>query len=96
MRCEVCNKRAYSNRCVAHKPRKPIRKKGKHTIEYEEWRDNVARPYLDKTYGHKCAYCGTTKRLDVQHIKKRGSHPHLKMELSNIEYLCRSCHIRAT
>ena len=71
---------------------KPIKAKGKRTLEYEKWRDKVAKPYLDSSQGHFCAWCGTTWGLDVDHIKNRSTHPHLKMELSNVRYLCRACH----
>ena len=90
--CEICGKRAYSNYCMQHKPRKPIKQRGKRTIEYENWRDNVARPHLDKK-GRRCAQCGAVGvPLDVDHIKNRGSHYHLRMNLSNVQYLCRPCH----
>lgn len=78
-----------------HKPKKAIKKKGKHTIEYELWRDNVAIPYLERK-GHKCVKCGATGKLDVDHIKNRGSHYALKMSLTNVQYMCRDCHIRKT
>lgn len=78
-----------------HKKRKAIKQKGKHTIEYEIWRDNVGIPYLEGR-GHTCAECGATGKLDVDHILNRGSHYHLRMDLSNIQYLCRSCHIKKT
>jgi 5-methylcytosine-specific restriction endonuclease McrA len=76
-------------------PRAPkrITTRGEKTIEYEHWRDTVAIPYLDATYGHKCADCGTTTRkLDVDHIRNRGSHPELKMVLANLAWRCRTCH----
>ena len=76
--------------------KKTPNKIGRRGMEYIVWRDTIARPYLDATYGRKCASCGKHGQLDVQHIKKRGSHPDLRMELSNVEYLCRSCHIKAT
>lgn len=90
--CGRCALNRYS------KPRQRIRRKGKRTIEYEAWRRDVAVPYLDKTYGRKCSVlgCPETEYLDVQHKQKRGSHPELKMELSNVEYLCRPHHIEAT
>lgn len=94
--CSVCGKRAYSDYCVQHKPRKAIEQKGNKTIEYEHWRDNVAKPYLNDKYGYHCALCWSQEALDVDHIQKRGSHPELKMELSNVRYLCRPCHIKAT
>lgn len=88
--CQVCAYNKYK------KPGKPISKIGKRTKEYNEWRINVAIPYLDKTYGHKCNNCGATGALDIDHIKPRGSNPQLKMQLNNIQYLCRSCHIKKT
>ena len=84
-----------------HKPRKPIKKKGKHTIEYEIWRDNVARPYLIRNFGEKCAACGGTrcgnKQLDIDHIRPRGSHYALRMSLTNVQFLGRNpCHREKT
>lgn len=95
MTCKVCDKRAYSEYCIMHKPRKPIRKKGKRTLKYKKWRDAVARPHLDSK-GRFCQLCYTTENLDVDHIKKRGSHPDLIMSLSNVRYICRQCHIKIT
>jgi len=88
----VCNKRDYSDYCVLHKPRKRISQFGKEAERYTKFRDEVAIPYLDKTFGHKCRVCGTTNNLDVDHINKRSTHPELKYQLSNLQYLCRKCH----
>ena len=98
MQCLICQKRSYSDYCVQHKPRKRINPMGKRTLEYNEWRDTVAIPYLDATYGRICATpdCMVTTKLDVQHKQKRGSHPELKMNLNNVEYLCRTHHIAIT
>lgn len=92
MTCNVCGKRAYSEYCVRHKPRKPIKQRGKKAIEYEKWRDTIAKPYLDKTFGHRCVDCGAIEGLTVDHIKTRGSRADLKKELSNVQYLCWNCH----
>ncbi len=80
------------------KKRKPLKTRGKRTLIYEEWRDNIAIPHLDKTYGHRCSYdgCNETKNLDVDHILKRGSHPKLKMELTNVRWMCRPHHMEIT
>lgn len=99
--CLYCGKRSYNDYCMQHKPRKPIPQKGKRTIEYEKWRDEVARPYLVKKYGRRCAACGGkrcgNKRLDVDHIKNRGSHYHLRMDLKNVQLLGRfPCHVEKT
>lgn len=96
--CCVCNKRAYSEYCVAHKPRKPILKRGKRTIAYEKWRDEIAKPYLDQVFGRQCRVtgCFETENLHVDHIENRGSHPELKKVLSNVQYLCFKHHREKT
>ena len=46
---------------------------------------------LDKYY-HKCAYCGSTDRLEIDHIKpisKRGL-----SEFSNLQVLCKKCNLK--
>jgi 5-methylcytosine-specific restriction endonuclease McrA len=75
---------------LAKKRMKPIGKQGR---KYQEFRNTVAYPYLVATFGEKCAICKQPgKNLDVDHIQKRGSHPELKYELSNLQLLCRRCH----
>lgn len=96
-----CERGCYGEFCIMHKPRKPIKKKGKRTLEYEEWRDSVAIPHLDKTTGRVCQACFGercgNKQLDVDHILNRGSHYNLKMNLSNVQYLGREpCHREKT
>lgn len=97
--CKVCGKRAYSEFCMYHKPRKAIAKKGSSAKTYEAWRDEVAIPYLDATYGRKCNACGGercgNKQLDVDHIRKRGmgGARSRTMDLNNVQYLGRfPCH----
>lgn len=52
-KCKNCQGPHYTTFCrykppkLLSAPRKPIRKRGKRTIEYEIWRDEVAKPYLD-------------------------------------------------
>lgn len=77
-----------------HKPRKRITQKGKKALAYDEWRDTVAIPYLDKEYGHNCMNCGVGGKLDVDHISKRrmGGAPSRTMNLNNVQFLCRKCH----
>ena len=80
---------------------KPIKKKGKRTIEYEKWRDEVARPYLIEKYGEICVACQGARcgnqQLDVEHKKNRGSHHELKMVLSNVQLMGRyPCHYEKT
>lgn len=89
--CKHCKSSShYSFQCFSQ--RKPIKKLGAKALSWSKFRDNIAIPYLDKTYGHVCRKCGVGGDLDVNHIKSRGSHPELRLALSNLEYLCRSCH----
>lgn len=74
---------------IAKKRPKPI---GKVTAKYIEWRNTVAVPYLDKTFGRTCKNCGAGGKLDVAHFQSRGSNPGLRMSLHNVHYLCRKCH----
>lgn len=107
MKCEICGNRAYSIRCVRHKikrpiavktalprPTKRIRQIGKKTITYNQWRDEVARPYLIAMFGEVCVIPGCTEAtgLDVDHKLNRGSHPELKMVLTNVQLICRPHH----
>lgn len=70
MNCVVCNKRAYSNYCVQHKPRKPIkvnkplprptkriRQVSTKQAQYHVWLEAEARPYLIARDGNKCSCC---------------------------------------
>ncbi|KGJ91091.1 HNH endonuclease [Thalassotalea sp. ND16A] len=45
----------------------------------------------------KCCLCGATKesgaQLHVDHIKPRSTHPHLQLELNNLQILCQPCNI---
>ena len=94
-RCPKCQRE--------HKPQKkqkPIAQKGKKTLQYEKWLMLIAKPHLIRVYGNQCAWCGRSKQhldmigipLDAHHIKGRGSHPKLIMEISNLTLLCRVCH----
>lgn len=74
-----------------------ITRYGKRAREQSTWVRDVARPYLDKTFGHVCAKCGKGDYgmhiLDVDHKLTKGSRPDLKQDLDNIQYLGRiPCH----
>lgn len=95
-RCAACQK-ARSNA----KAPKPIKKRGKRSEAYEVWKKTIAIPYLDKKYGRVCAACKGVRcgnqQLDVDHIKNRGSHPQLRMDVKNVQYLGRfPCHFEKT
>lgn len=79
--------------------KKRMNKKGRQQLEYEKWRDGVAKPFLDETFGRVCSTpgCEATEGLQVDHIKNRGSRADLKMDLENVQYLCAyPCHYNKT
>ena len=103
--CKICEAEYYTwsnlqTKCPKCTPRIPT--KGKRGKTYDYWLKTEARPYLDRLYGLKCISCNIMPPLksngvdyyrhDVDHIKKRGSHQHLKYDLNNVCYRCRICH----
>lgn len=92
---------------MAHKPRKALtarvrpKKMSDKERDYQEWKEAVARPYVVERDGNKCQCCGRpaylNEKLDLDHIKGKGSHRELKRELSNLQLLCRyPCHQNKT
>lgn len=102
--CKVCGKQitvynTIQNKCrdCTVKNAKPIPQRGKQARMWETFRDKVAIPYLDKKFGHVCSVAGCNEtKVDVDHIKGRGSHPHLRYDVKNLRYLCRKHHIERT
>lgn len=45
--------------------------------------------YLD---GDRCAFCGSTKRLEAHHIRKASVYPDISKSLENGITLCHTCH----
>lgn len=92
--CTSCGSQFHYQTFCPYKKRKPITQQGKHAKLWVTFRDKVAKPYLDKKYGHICSYkgCPVTTYLDVDHIKGRGSNPHLRYDVKNMQYLCREHH----
>lgn len=62
----------------------------------------MPRPFNPNTYhgwrklvlarDKKCVQCGSTERLEADHIKPIRTHPHLIYDLANGRALCRECH----
>lgn len=100
--CVICGKRSYSAYCVLHKPRKPInrlrrpRKMSDKEVQYQVWKETVARPALIARDGNKCTCCNRPaeagEKLDIEHTITKGSRPELKQELSNLTLMDRFCH----
>lgn len=101
--CKYCGSvnKHYSTWCIMKPMTKQstklrqthIKKAGKQYDKWKAFREDVAIPYLEATYGHTCRCCGAHGELDIDHIQSKGSHPSLKYELTNLQYLCRfPCH----
>lgn len=54
---------------------------------YHGWRTLVLR-----RDGRKCVLCGSSERLEVDHIKPFSTFPDLRYTLSNGRVLCHECH----
>lgn len=58
-----------------------------------EWRR--LRMMALKKYGPKCMCCGATPQtgavMNVDHIKPRKTHPHLALDIDNLQVLCEEC-----
>lgn len=98
--CKFCGATTHYPYLCKLNPKKPkrITRYGKKARQYSEWRDEVAIPHLTAKYGRKCALCGSTGKLDVDHIEKRrmGGAPSRTMKLDGVRFLCRNCHIDIT
>lgn len=74
-----------------------MKTQGKQTKKWLKFR----KEYLDKRKNWydiwNCERCmKATEYPDLDHIKKRSTHPELKYDESNIQILCRPCHIKVT
>ncbi|HDG1708605.1 TPA: HNH endonuclease [Kluyvera ascorbata] len=61
----------------------------------KEWRR--LRYQAFRKYGNKCCVCGRGASdgmvMHVDHIKPRSLHPHLALELSNLQIMCNECNV---
>jgi hypothetical protein len=61
----------------------------------KEWRR--LRYQAFRKYGNKCSVCGRGASegmvIHVDHIKPRSLHPHLALELSNLQIMCHECNV---
>ena len=59
------------------------------------WRQARMQAFL--RYGNKCMCCGAQPKpwnditINVDHILSRNTHPHLAVDLDNLQILCHSC-----
>jgi 5-methylcytosine-specific restriction endonuclease McrA len=51
----------------------------------------VVRNQAFELYGRKCHKCGSTERLNVDHIKPESRYPELALSIENTQILCWPC-----
>lgn len=82
-----------SHECSNSNPEVQI-KKGASQEENGQWKGGISDDYhrrlAEDNMEKKCVECGSTDNLDVHH--KNGDHQDNRVE--NLEYRCRSCHIK--
>ncbi|ARJ41389.1 hypothetical protein B1H58_04785 [Pantoea alhagi] len=61
----------------------------------KEWRK--LRYQAFKKYGNNCAVCGRSPKdgliMHVDHIKPRSRYPHLALEITNLQIMCKECNV---
>lgn len=57
------------------------------SAQYKQWR----RAVLERD-NHTCIWCGTTKNLNADHIKRFADFPALRFDIDNGRTLCEPCH----
>lgn len=58
------------------------------------WR--VLRAAVLERDGFKCAACGASGRLEIDHVKPDRTNPERAFDPANCQALCRACHSRKT
>lgn len=66
-----------------------MNRRGKHWYKWQETRKIFVKNNPDRI----CVACGQPAS-DVDHIKKRSTHPHLRYEQTNLQWMCRMCHTK--
>ena len=91
MTCEICGKRSFSNRCMAHKIRKPLNQMGK---QGKKWQTTRRQWLRDNPGPYFCYLCGSLllqSEVTLDHVTSRSRAPELRYEQSNLRSCCWSC-----
>jgi len=56
------------------------------------WLADFRRQRILARYGHRCAMCGATENLEIDHIKPVSLYPELAFDEDNVQILCHECH----
>ena len=99
MQCIVCGKRAYSEYCMQHKPRKAIKtyklpakigKQGRHTANAVEAWKRKQKPNIRGNY--VCYICfKEVPYLMAEHVMSKARHPELRTDHNNLQPVCAEC-----
>lgn len=65
----------------------PINQRIRGSAQYKNWKKMV----LDRDK-NACIECGSTEKLEIDHIKPFAKFPKLRLEISNGRTLCKTCH----
>lgn len=104
MTCMVCGKRAYSEYCTTHKPRKPLKRTPLKTTRKpikqagkisKKWTSTRAQWFKDNPAEYYLCYL-CSRRIDksettLDHVVPRSRAPHLRFEPSNLKPCCWTC-----
>jgi len=74
--------------CKKRKSAKPRGGRTRNTVFYRKWRKTV----LERDF-NKCVRCSSEEKLDAHHIVPWAQNENLRLEVSNGETLCKSCHM---
>ncbi len=58
----------------------------------KSWEVTLAKKAALLRDEYRCVLCGSTKRLEVDHIKSFARHPELRAAIDNLRTLCSVCH----
>lgn len=93
--CTRCGAGCYGELCFRCKPRK-LPKPGKHTRKDKAENKKFVESQLNHQGYAICSCCGSWQGSDADHIKGKGSNPHLRYVTANKRVLCRDCHRNVT
>lgn len=98
--CKICGSQwHYQTFCSQKKKKRPAQQSDKEKA-YQVWKETIARDYVINRDGNNCRCCNRSARkdekLDIDHIRSKGSTPAMKTSLTNMQLLCRNCHIKKT
>jgi 5-methylcytosine-specific restriction endonuclease McrA len=94
--CKACGRTGHYKTFCTYTKRKPINQQGKEYTKWQKFRPQAFEKLIQRD-GNRCKMCGISqKNYDIDHIITKGSRRDLKYDLTNLQLLCRNCHIIKT